>query len=245
MRRFRMILEYDGAAFVGWQRQENGLSVQAVMEQAVRTITGEEALVCGAGRTDAGVHALAQVAHVDLEKNITANRMREALNAQVRPHPIAAVDVDEVDESFHARFSAVDRSYQYRILNRRAPAALDAKRCWHVPVVLDVERMNAAAQVLAGEHDFSAFRAAVCQANTPLKSIDYIAVRKVVDEVVLDITAKSFLHNQVRIIMGTLRKVGEGHWSIADVENILASRDRTKAGQTAPPYGLYLTRVRY
>lgn len=245
MPRFRIVLEYDGSAFVGWQRQDNGMAVQQVLEKAVYGLAGTEVPIHGAGRTDAGVHALAQVAHFDLDTTITANKLREAMNAHVRPWPVAIVRADEVDGDFHARFSAVNRSYRYRILNRRAPPALDYNRCWHVPVKLDVEAMHDAAQVLLGQHDFSAFRATVCQAKTPVKSIDEISVQKAADEIHLDVSARSFLHNQVRIIAGTLRKVGEGHWTRTYVENALISRDRTRTGPTAPAHGLYLVRVRY
>ena len=240
-----MKLEYDGTAFVGWQRQDNGTGVQEALENALLAFTGEEAAVYGAGRTDAGVHALAQVAHFDLEKYVTANKVREAMNAHVRPHPVAILEVDEVTEDFHARFSAVDRSYEYRILNRRAPAAIGLDRCWHVPVALDTGAMHDAAQVLLGEHDFTSFRATVCQAKSPVRTLSEISVSRDGDAVITRVRARSFLHNQVRIIMGALRKVGEGRWTKQDMVDVLAACDRTHTGQTAPPQGLYLSDVRY
>jgi tRNA pseudouridine38-40 synthase len=232
-------------AFVGWQRQDNGLGVQQVLEHAITAFTAEDAPVYGAGRTDAGVHAMAQVAHFDLEKHFTPNKIREAMNAHVRPHPVAILEVDEVDDEFHARFSAQDRSYQYRILNRRAPAAIEAGRCWHVSVALDADAMHDAAQVLVGEHDFTAFRATVCQAKSPVRTLSEISVTRVGDDVFTDVRARSFLHNQVRIIMGSLRKVGEGRWTKQDLADVLAACDRTHTGQTAPPQGLYLKEIRY
>ncbi len=245
MSRYRIKIEYDGSAFVGWQRQDNGLAVQQVLEQAVHAFSGEDTIVYGAGRTDAGVHALAQIAHFDLTKPFTANKIREAMNAHVRPHPVAVLEVDDVSDDFHARFSATGRSYRYRILNRRAPAAIERDRCWHVAVRLDADAMHDAAQVLVGEHDFTAFRATVCQAKTPVKTLNEISVTRVGDEIHTDVSARSFLHNQVRIIMGALRKVGEGRWTKQDLADVLASRDRTHTGQTAPPQGLYLRDIRY
>lgn len=245
MTRYRIKLEYDGTAFVGWQRQDNGLGVQQVLEHAVTAFTGENTAVYGAGRTDAGVHALAQIAHFDLDKNFSANKIREAMNAHVRPHPVAVLAVDEISEDFHARFSATERSYVYKILNRRAPASIDRGRCWHVPVALDVDAMHDAGQVLVGQHDFTSFRATVCQAKTPVKTLTEISVNRIGDEVHTYVRARSFLHNQVRIIMGALRKVGEGRWTKQDLTDVLAARDRTHTGQTAPPQGLYLKEVRY
>jgi tRNA pseudouridine38-40 synthase len=243
--RYRITLEYDGGGFVGWQRQENGPSIQAALEDAIAGFCGERVTVHGAGRTDAGVHALGQVAHFDVEKETDAQTVREALNAHLRPAPIAVLKAAATDPDFHARFDAVERRYLYRILNRRAPPTLDRGRAWHVAVPLDAEAMHAAAQVFVGKHDFSSFRAAECQAKSPVKTLDEIAVARTGDEVRLTARARSFLHHQVRNFTGTLKLVGEGKWRRADVEAALAARDRSAAGPTAPAHGLYLVGVRY
>jgi len=243
--RYRVTLEYDGTGFVGWQRQENGPSIQAALEDAIAGFCGERVIVHGAGRTDAGVHALGQVAHFDVEKDTDAQTVREALNAHLRPAPIAVLDAAEADPDFHARFDATERRYLYRILNRRAPPTLDRGRAWHVAVPLDAEAMHDAAQVLVGKHDFSSFRAAECQAKSPVKTLDEIAVARAGDEVQVTARARSFLHHQVRNFTGTLKLVGEGKWRRADVEAALAARDRSAAGPTAPAEGLYLVGVRY
>lgn len=245
MTRYRVTLEYDGTGFVGWQRQENGPSIQAALEDAIAGFCGERVIVHGAGRTDAGVHALGQVAHFDVEKDTDAQTVREALNAHLRPAPIAVLDAAEADPDFHARFDATERRYLYRILNRRAPPTLDRGRAWHVAVPLDAEAMHDAAQVLVGKHDFSSFRAAECQAKSPVKTLDEIAVARAGDEVQVTARARSFLHHQVRNFTGTLKLVGEGKWRRADVEAALAARDRSAAGPTAPAEGLYLVGVRY
>jgi tRNA pseudouridine38-40 synthase len=243
--RYRITLEYDGGGFVGWQRQENGPSIQAALEDAIAGFSGERVTVHGAGRTDAGVHALGQVAHFDVEKETDAQTVREALNAHLRPAPIAVLAAAAADPDFHARFDATERRYLYRILNRRAPPTLDRGRAWHVAVPLDAEAMHDAAQALVGKHDFSSFRAAECQAKSPVKTLDEIAVARAGDEVRLTARARSFLHHQVRNFTGTLKLVGEGKWSRADVEAALAARDRSAAGPTAPAEGLYLVSVRY
>jgi tRNA pseudouridine38-40 synthase len=243
--RYRITLEYDGGGFVGWQRQENGPSIQAALEDAIDGFCGERVTVHGAGRTDAGVHALGQVAHFDLDKDTDARTVREALNAHLRPAPIAVLDAAEADPAFHARFDAVERRYLYRVLNRRAPPTLDRGRAWHVAVPLDAEAMHDAAQVLVGKHDFTSFRAAECQAKSPVKTLDEIAVTRAGEEVQLTARARSFLHHQVRNVTGTLRLVGEGKWGRGDVEAALAARDRSAAGPTAPAEGLYLVGVRY
>ncbi len=245
MTRYRITLEYDGGGFVGWQRQENGPSIQAALEDAIAGFSGERVTVHGAGRTDAGVHALGQVAHFDVEKETDAQTVREALNAHLRPAPIAVLAAAAADPDFHARFDATERRYLYRILNRRAPPTLDRGRAWHVAVPLDAEAMHDAAQALVGKHDFSSFRAAECQAKSPVKTLDEIAVARAGDEVRLTARARSFLHHQVRNFTGTLKLVGEGKWSRADVEAALAARDRSAAGPTAPAEGLYLVSVRY
>ncbi len=245
MTRYRMTIEYDGRAFVGWQRQDNGLGVQQVLEKAVTALSGETQTVYGAGRTDAGVHALGQVAHVDIEREFQPYKVRDALNAHVRPHPVAVLAVEKVSEDFHARFSATGRSYEYRIVNRRAPVAIKRGLAWGVPVQLDSDAMHDAAQALIGNHDFSTFRTTLCQAKSPVKTLDHISVKRHGEDIRVRVSARSFLHNQVRIIVGTLRLVGEGKWTRADVADALAARDRRVGGQTAPPDGLYLTEVRY
>ena len=245
MTRYRITLEYDGGGFVGWQRQENGPSIQAALEAAIAGFCGEAVTVHGAGRTDAGVHALGQVAHFDLAKETDAQTVREALNAHLRPDPIAVIEAVVADPGFHARFDAVERRYLYRILNRRAQPALDRGRVWHVAVPLDAEAMHDAAQSLIGKHDFSSFRAAECQAKSPVKTLDELSVGREGEEVCITARARSFLHHQVRNFAGTLRLVGEGKWSRADVEAALAARDRAAAGPTAPAEGLYLVAIAY
>ncbi|MDH3475450.1 MAG: tRNA pseudouridine(38-40) synthase TruA [Rhodospirillales bacterium] len=245
MSRWRISIEYDGGPFVGWQRQENGASVQAALEEAIKAFSGEDVLVEGAGRTDSGVHALAQVAHFDLEKPADADTVRDAVNFHLKPRPVAVLTAEVAAEDFHARFSAQGRDYLYRIVNRRAPLALEAGRAWQVPVPLDAEAMHEAGQALLGHHDFTSFRAAQCQAASPVKTLDALTVRRRGEAITIAVAARSFLHNQVRIITGTLRLVGEGKWSKKDVETALGACDRAAAGPTAPPDGLYLAAVRY
>ncbi|HSR55828.1 MAG TPA: tRNA pseudouridine(38-40) synthase TruA [Alphaproteobacteria bacterium] len=245
MSRWRIGIEYDGAPFVGWQRQENGPSVQAAIEDAITAFSGEAVTVEGAGRTDSGVHALHQVAHFDLARETDADTVRDALNFHLKPNPVAVLEAAPAADDFHARFSATGRAYIYRIVNRRAPLALEAGRAWQVPVLLDAGAMHEAAQVLTGKHDFTSFRAAQCQAASPVKTLDSVSVRRDGPVITVEARARSFLHNQVRIIVGTLRLVGEGKWSAADVEDALSARDRAAAGPTAPPDGLYLAEVSY
>ena len=245
MPRYRLTLEYDGGPFVGWQRQDSGLGVQAVLESAVEKLSGERALVYGAGRTDSGVHATGQVAHVDIAKQFTADKIRDGLNYHVRPHPVAVISADIVDEDFHARFSATQRAYLYRIMNRRPQPVLDAGRVWWVAVPLDAAAMHDAAQALIGHHDFTTFRAADCQSDSPVKTLDRLDVSRYGDEIHLVVEARSFLHHQVRNFAGTLKLVGEGKWRRRDLERALAAKDRAAGGPTAPPDGLYLTRVDY
>lgn len=246
MTRFKLTIEYDGAPFCGWQRQDNGPSVQQALEEAIEKFSQQRVIVHGAGRTDAGVHALAQVAHFDLDKDVDSDTVRDAINFHLKPQPIAVVAAAAVPAEFHARFSARSRSYIYRIVNRRAPLALDRGRAWHVPAPkLDAEAMHDAGQRLVGLHDFTSFRSTECQADSALKTLDAISVKRHGDGISLAVTARSFLHNQVRIITGTLKLVGEGKWSADDVTAALEAKDRTKGGPTAPPDGLYLTRVQY
>ncbi|MDJ0983389.1 MAG: tRNA pseudouridine(38-40) synthase TruA [Kiloniellales bacterium] len=245
MTRFKLTLEYDGAAFVGWQRQDNGPSVQQALEEAVTGFCGEIATVHGAGRTDAGVHALGQVAHLDLEKPTTAETLRDAVNAHLKPAPVAVLAAEVAADDFHARFSATERRYLYRIVNRRPPLALERGRAWWVPRPLDAAAMHAAAQVLVGKHDFSSFRASECQAKSPVKTLTAIEVSRLAEAIEIRARAPSFLHHQVRNFAGTLRLVGEGKWSAAKLKQVLEARDRNAAGQTAPAEGLYLTEVVY
>jgi tRNA pseudouridine38-40 synthase len=243
--RWRVRIEYDGGPFVGWQRQENGPSVQEALEDAITAFSGETVTVHGAGRTDSGVHALGQVAHFDLARETDADTVRDAINFHLKPRPIAILVAEEVDADFHARFSAVEREYLYRMTTRRAPLALDAGRAWQVPVALDAGAMAEAAQRLIGHHDFTSFRAAQCQADSPVKTLDEITVTSAGENIEIKVRARSFLHNQVRIITGTLKLVGEGKWGADDVAKALAACDRAAAGPTAPPDGLYLAAVRY
>ena len=245
MPRYKLTIEYDGGPYVGWQRQANGLSVQQAIEEAVESLCQASAVVYGAGRTDAGVHAIGQVAHVDLIKDLPADKVRDALNFYLRLQPIVIARAEEVDEEFHARFSATGRSYLYRILNRRAPAALERGHVWHVPHLLDAAAMHEAAQELIGHHDFTSFRSTECQAPSPVKTLDELRVSRAGEEIHVVAKARSFLHNQVRIMVGTLKLVGDGKWSAGDVAKALAAADRTKGGPTAPPDGLYLMEVRY
>jgi tRNA pseudouridine38-40 synthase len=245
MPRFKLTIEYDGTSFVGWQRQDNGMSVQAALEDAARGYCQVNAVVHGAGRTDAGVHALAQVAHVDLPRDDRPEVVANAFNAHLRPHPIAVLQAEKVSDDFHARFSAIERGYLYRIVNRRAPAVLELNHAWWVAAPLDAAAMHEAAQALVGRHDFTSFRAAECQADSPVKTLDSISVWREGEVILLSTRARSFLHHQVRNFVGTLKFVGEGKWTAADVKQSLEARDRSKAGPTAPPDGLYLTHVRY
>ena len=247
MIRYALELEYDGTPFVGWQRQPNGLSVQGVVEAALEIATGQSCLLQGAGRTDAGVHARAMAAHVDLAGDAvpSALRLREMLNALVRPHPIAVLSVREVAADWHARFSCIARHYRYRILNRRAGPALERNRVWWRQGQLDVEAMQAAANRLLGHHDFSSFRSSECQAKNPNRTLDALTLSRRGEEVWIDAAARSFLHHQVRIMVGTLVEVGRGRWTVLQVEEALAARNRAAAGPTAPPTGLYFTRAVY
>jgi len=245
MPRYRVTLEYDGGPFAGWQRQENGPSVQAALEDAIYKLAQERVTVTGAGRTDAGVHARGQVAHFDLIKEFTGDTVRDALNAHLRPAPIAVLEAGIAAADFHARFSARARHYEYRMLCRRAPPALERGHVWHIGRSLDVEAMARAARVLLGTHDFTTFRAAECQAKSPVKSLDRLDVMKQGDEIVCYASARSFLHHQVRSMVGSLKLVGEGKWTEANLARALAARDRSECGPVAPPEGLTLLNVDY
>lgn len=245
MPRTKIIVEYDGGPFVGWQRQANGRSVQQAIEEAVTAFSGETVVVKGAGRTDSGVHALGQVAHFDLTRAWPTDTVRDALNAHLKPEPIAVLSAEAVDENFDARFSALARHYLYRISQRRAPPALDRGRAWWVAAPLDAEAMHAAAQALVGQHDFTTFRSAECQARSPIKTLDRLDVSREGDEIAVRASARSFLHNQVRSMVGTLKKVGDRSWAITAVGEALAARDRACSGPVAPAEGLYLVAVDY
>lgn len=247
MPRYRLDIEYDGTLYSGWQRQAGQHSVQAAIEQAIFGFCGEEISLRGAGRTDSGVHATGQVGHVDLAKDWPADTVRDAVNAhlQMAKETVSILGAYRVSDDFDARFSATGRHYLYRILNRRAPPALERRKVWWVAKELDVEAMHAAAQALVGRHDFTTFRSVQCQAKSPLRTLDRLDVTRLGDRVEIRASARSFLHNQVRSIVGTLKRVGEGAWSAADVKAALEAKDRAACGAVAPPDGLYLVKVDY
>jgi len=243
--RWRLTIEYDGGPFMGWQRQSNGPSVQQAIEEALRRMTGEDQTLIGAGRTDAGVHALAMSAHVDVERALTPHRLREGLNALVRPQPISVLEVQTVADDWHARFSCLGRRYLYRILHRGAPPALDSGRVWHLAAPLDVEAMNRGAAQLVGRHDFTTFRSAHCQSDSPVKNLDRLEVIRAGDEIHIAAAARSFLHHQVRSMVGCLALVGRGQWAPDDMGKALEARDRAALGFNAPPQGLYFVEALY
>lgn len=245
MRRFAIKIEYDGTPFCGWQRQETQTSVQGALEKALRAFTGESPTVSGAGRTDAGVHAMGQVAHFDLEKEWDPFRIAAALNFHLKPQPICSLKCGAVGDDFDARFSATKRHYLFRLLARRAPPVLERDRVWRVAAPLDAARMMDAAQVFLGHHDFTTFRAAQCQAKSPVKTLDAFSVEQIGEEIVCRVSARSFLHSQVRSMVGSLKLVGEGTWSKDTLVSALAARDRAACGPVAPPAGLYLEHVEY
>jgi tRNA pseudouridine38-40 synthase len=245
MPRYKLTIEYDGAPFVGWQRQENGRSVQQAIEEAVTAFSRETVIVKGAGRTDSGVHALGQVAHIDLAGEWKPDTVRDAINAHLKQEPATILSAELVADDFDARFSAVRRHYLYRILNRRAQPSLDLGRVWWVTAPLDPEVMHESARALIGRHDFTTFRSSECQAKSPVKTLDRLDVLREGEEVVVRASARSFLHNQVRSMVGALRKVGDGSWPVTRIGEALAARDRARAGPVAPAAGLYLTAVDY
>jgi tRNA pseudouridine38-40 synthase len=248
MPRYRLTIEYDGTPFVGWQRQENGLSVQQALEEAIARFAQRPVTVFAAGRTDTGVHALGQVVHVDLEREWEAEKVAEATNGTLKfaGHPVAVLDAAPVPQEFDARFSARRRSYRYRIVNRRANLTIDLDRAWHVKKSLDAQAMHDAAQVLVGHHDFTTFRSQHCQAKSPMKTLETLDVIRVAEEeIVVTAVSRSFLHNQVRSMVGSLKLVGEGRWSAGDLADALAARDRKACGPVAPACGLYLVNVAY
>ncbi|MGQ3673344.1 tRNA pseudouridine(38-40) synthase TruA [Xanthobacter sp. TB0136] len=245
MPRYKLTIEYDGTAFYGWQMQAELPTVQGVLTEAFRRFCGQGVHVAGAGRTDTGVHATGQVAHVDLEKDWRADTVRDAMTAQLRPHRVAVLHVEKVPDTFEARFSARKRHYLYRIINRRPDLALERDRAWRVPQRLDAGAMGVAARRLLGKHDFTTFRSADCQAASPLKTLDQLDVSRVGDEIRIVTSARSFLHHQVRSMVGSLMRVGEGRWSADDLEAALKAADRARCGPMAPSCGLYLTQVDY
>jgi len=245
MTRFTLTLEFDGTPFMGLQRQTNAPSVQQAVEDAVHAVTGERAVLCAAGRTDAGVHALAMSAHIDITKQIAPFRLMEALNARLRPAPIAVIACEAKPDDWHARFSCLGRSYLYRIINRRAPLALEANRAWQVRKPLDAGAMHRAAQALVGSHDFTTFRSAHCQAVSPVRTLDRLAVRREGELLLIEAEARSFLQHQVRSMVGCLALVGLGRWEESRIAEALAARDRTELGLNAPAHGLYFVAARY
>lgn len=245
MTRFAFTIEFDGGPYMGWQRQDHGPSVQEAIENAIHGVTGERTAVHAAGRTDAGVHALAMRAHADIEKEIDAFRLMEAINAHLRPEPIAINACEIVSDDWHARFSCVGRAYEYRIVNRRAPLALEAGRAWRIVQPIDSKAMHEAAQQLIGLHDFTTFRSAHCQSDSPVKTLDRLDVRREGDHVIVEAAARSFLHHQVRSMVGCLAHVGMGRWNAADLKSALEAKDRAQLALNAPPDGLYFVAAIY
>jgi len=245
MARYALILEWDGAPFMGWQRQAHGPSVQAALEAAVQRVTGETVAAHAAGRTDAGVHARAMAAHIELAREFASFRLGEAINALLKPAPVAVLDCRLVADDWHARFSCVGRAYQYRIINRRAPLTLDRGKAWRIARPLDAEAMHDAAQVLIGLHDFTTFRSVHCQSQSPVKTLDRLDVRRVGEDVLIDAAARSFLHHQVRSMVGCLALVGQGQWTRDNLAAALEAKNRCKLGLNAPPDGLYFTKAIY
>ena len=245
MPRYKLTIEYDGTLFNGWQSQADRRAVQDALSAAIEGFCGEKVTVFGAGRTDSGVHALGQVAHIDLEKEAPTEKLRDAVNFHLKPHAVAVLAAEKVGEDFDARFSARRRHYSYRIINRRAPLTVDKDRAWLVHAPLDAGAMHEAGQVLIGKHDFTTFRSAHCQAKSPVKTMDEVSVSRYGEEIEIVCRARSFLHNQVRSIVGSLKQVGEGRWSAADMRRALEAADRAACGPVAPPQGLYLFQVDY
>ena len=247
MPRFKLTIEYDGTGLAGWQRQKEQPSVQSLLEAAAEKLTGSYQEITAAGRTDAGVHALAQVVHIDIGRGFEPYNVMHGLNFHLQPltSKIVVLSAEQVPDDFHARFSATKRQYRYHIVNRAARLALDENRAWHVPEKLDASAMHDAAQMLVGTHDFTTFRSTLCQSKSPLKTLDQLNVTRAGEKIIIEAKARSFLHNQVRNMAGTLRLIGNGKWTKHDLQNALAAKDRTKGGETAPPQGLYLVTVTY
>lgn len=245
MTKYKITIEYDGTNISGWQRQANGPSIQQYIEEAIEVFTKEKVFVYAAGRTDAGVHATGQVAHFELQKMIAPEIVQRAVNHFLKPNTVVIIDCQIADDDFHARFSAKKRHYKYLITNRRAPSVLEVNRTWHIHKKLDVEKMQQAASFLIGNHDFTSFRALQCQAASPIKTMDEIKIYRDEDKIYFTLKATSFLHHMVRNIVGTLVQVGLGAWTPEYIEAVLAAKDRSKAGPTAPPQGLYFTKIDY
>ena len=245
MTRFALTIEFDGGPFMGWQWQDHGPSVQGTIEEAIFKTTGEKTLVYSAGRTDAGVHALGMRAHVDVQKGLAPFRLMEAINAHLRPHPIAILACEEVADDWHARYTCIGRAYEYRILNRRASLTLERGRVWRVGAELDADAMQSAAQILVGVHDFTTFRSTACQAASPIKTLDRLTVRRAGQHLIIEAAALSFLHHQVRSMVGCLVAVGVGRWTAADMQAALDAADRKALAENAPPDGLYFVRALY
>jgi len=244
-KRFKITVEYDGRPFTGWQAQKDTVTVQEEIEKAIFSFSGEKLRITTAGRTDSGVHALGQVASFDLDMNITPLKLREALNSTLRPNPISILEAFEVNKDFSARFSAKRRHYLYKIINRRPPLTFEKGQAWHIPIALDYEAMHEAAQLLLGEHDFTTFRNVKCQAKSPVKTLDRLDVTRMGDLIEITVTAESFLHNQVRSMVGALHLVGRGKWLKKDLKKALEAKDRQEGGFNAPPDGLYFLKVDY
>lgn len=245
MTRFALTIEFDGGPYMGWQRQDHGPTVQGAVEEAINKVTGEQVLVYSAGRTDAGVHALGMRAHVDIEKDISAFRLTGAINAHLVPHPIAIIGCEVVPDEWHARYSCTGRAYEYRIVNRRAPLTVERGRAWRIGPMLDADAMHEAAQLLVGLHDFTTFRSAHCQSASPVKTLDQLDVRRDGEHIIVEAAALSFLHHQVRSMVGCLATVGRGRWSAADLKAALDAKDRGTLAENAPPDGLYFVRATY
>lgn len=245
MHRYKLILEYDGTPFSGWQRQSGRPSVQQALEEAITGMSGETAKTQAAGRTDAGVHALGQVVHFDLSKEWDPFRIREALNYHLRPHPVGVILAEAMGQDFEARFSATARHYEYRILNRRAPPVIERNHVWHVPKALDADAMDRAAGMILGLHDFTTFRSSECQANSPMRTLDAFSVRRENEHILVTASARSFLHHQVRSMVGSLKLVGEGKWAPEKLRAALDAKDRSQCGAMAPSSGLFFARVDY
>ena len=245
MHKYKLIIEYDGNNFVGWQRQDNGISIQSSIERAVKKLSNEDITLIGAGRTDSGVHAKGQVAHFELLNDFPIDKIRDGINQHLRPLPIAILNAEKVVNDFHARFSARQRIYQYSIINRRPPLTFQRQLTWVIYKKLDIEKMKEAATYFKGKHDFNAFRSIDCQSSTSIKTIDYCCVTNNQESIEIEVAAKSFLHSQVRIMTGTLVNVGQGKLQPSDIQKIIDMKDRDKAGVTAPAQGLYLKEVIY
>ncbi|PIR37368.1 MAG: tRNA pseudouridine(38-40) synthase TruA [Alphaproteobacteria bacterium CG11_big_fil_rev_8_21_14_0_20_39_49] len=245
MNRYKLTIEYDGTGLVGWQRQSDAMSIQQCIEESIEKFSGENVRLHVAGRTDAGVHAFGQVAHFDMQKIMPPLKVMGAINQHIRPNKIVVVDCENVNKDFHARFSAKKRYYVYRIINRRAPLAIEEGRAWFVPVELDIDKMKEAASYLIGQHDFTSFRDSQCQSNSPIKTLDEIRIEKNGELIRISVSAQSFLHHMVRNITGTLKLIGEGKWQPEYIKEIIASKNRCAAGPTAPAYGLYFIKVDY